>query len=90
MKDRATSKRRSTDAMCSSSASTIPTAAITTNTAGNGDAYHVFTPADADGLRGLTVGGRWMLLKGDTPAYLKNEDPSSGHRARSAPWREPG
>jgi hypothetical protein len=44
------------DTTCSSSPITIPTAVITTNAAGNGSADHVFTPADADGLRGLTVG----------------------------------
>jgi hypothetical protein len=33
----------------------LPTAVVTTNGAGNGLADVVFTPADADGLRGLTV-----------------------------------
>jgi len=29
----------------------------------------VFTPADADGLRGLTVGGMWVVMSGSTVAY---------------------
>ena len=47
----------------------IPTASLRTNAAGNGTAYHVFTPEDADGLRGLTVGGMWFLVDGGSPAY---------------------
>jgi hypothetical protein len=54
------------DTTCSSSPITIPTALITTNAAGNGNADQVFTPADADGLRGLTVGGMWFLMNGNT------------------------
>ena len=57
------------DTTCSSSSITIPTALIATNAAGNGSADHVFTPADADGLRGLTVGGMWLLMKGNTVVY---------------------
>jgi hypothetical protein len=40
---------------------TLPTKVLTTNAAGNGTASAVFTPADAAGLRGLTVGGRWEV-----------------------------
>jgi hypothetical protein len=60
-----------TDTTCSSTSSSIPipTATITTNPAGNGNAFHVFTPADADGLRGLTVGGMWVVMSGSTVAY---------------------
>ena len=47
----------------------LPTATLTTNQAGNGRADVFFTPADADGLRGLTVSARWSLLKGATPTY---------------------
>jgi hypothetical protein len=47
----------------------LSTAVVTTNNAGNGLADHVFTPADADGLRGLTVGARWTLWNGATAAY---------------------
>ncbi len=57
------------DTTCSSSPIMIPTAVITTNTAGNGSAYHVFTPADADGLHGLTVGGMWFLMNRNTAEY---------------------
>jgi hypothetical protein len=57
------------DTTCSSTPIVIATATVTTNAAGNGSAYHVFTPADADGLRGLTVGGMWTLMNGSTAAY---------------------
>jgi len=57
------------DTTCSSNPITIPTAVITTNAAGNGSADQVFTPADADGLRGLTVGGMWFLMTGNTTKY---------------------
>jgi hypothetical protein len=39
------------------------------NAAGNGLADIVFTPADADGLRGLTVSARWTLWSRATAAY---------------------
>jgi len=57
------------DTSCSSTPIRIPTATITTNAAGNGTAYHVFAPADADGLRGSTVGGRWVLTNGGAVVY---------------------
>jgi hypothetical protein len=57
------------DTACASSPITIPTAVITTNVAGNGSAYHVFRPADAEGLHGLTVGGMWVLEREGTPEY---------------------
>src|SRR5690348_16366101 len=57
------------DTTCSRTPLVIPTATIQTNAAGNGTAYHVFTPADADGLRGLTVGGMWVVMSGSTVAY---------------------
>jgi hypothetical protein len=57
------------DTTCSSTPMSIPAATIHTNTAGNGVAYHVFTPADADGLRGMTVGGIWTLSAGSSPDY---------------------
>jgi hypothetical protein len=57
------------DTTCSSSPIPIPTATITTNLAGNDNAFHVFTPADADGLHGLTVGGMWVVMSGSTVAY---------------------
>jgi hypothetical protein len=49
------------DRSCSSTPLVIPTAQLTTNVAGNGSAYHVFTPADAVGLRGTTDGAIWFL-----------------------------
>jgi hypothetical protein len=57
------------DTTCSSTPITIPTAPITTNAAGNGNAFHVFTPEDANGLHGLTVGGMWAVMSGSTVAY---------------------
>ena len=47
----------------------FPTAAVLTNEAGNGEGEAVFTPEDADGLRGLTVGAEWQLLSDGSPAY---------------------
>jgi hypothetical protein len=47
----------------------LPTAVLTTNAAGNGLADIVFTPADADGLRGLTVSAMWTLWNGATATY---------------------
>ena len=57
------------DTTCSSTLITIPTATIQTNAAGNGVAYHVFTPADAAGLRGLTVGAMWTVSAGSSRSY---------------------
>ena len=47
----------------------LPTAVLTTNRVGNGLADHVFTPSDADGLRGHTVSATWTLWNGQTAAY---------------------
>jgi hypothetical protein len=57
------------DTTCSGSPITIPTSMIATNAAGNGNAYHVFTPADAEGLHGLTLGGKWVLMNENTAQY---------------------
>jgi hypothetical protein len=57
------------DTTCSSPSITIPSATIQTNAVGNGVSYHVFTPADADGLRGLTVGIIWTVSSGSSPSY---------------------
>jgi hypothetical protein len=57
------------DTTCSTSPVTIPTSIITTNAAGNGSAYFVFTPADAAGLHGLTLGGKWLLMNGSVVEY---------------------
>lgn len=47
----------------------LPTATLATNGAGNGVASHVFTPADADGLRGLTVSAMWTVWNNPIAAY---------------------
>jgi hypothetical protein len=57
------------DATCSSTPIVIPTATIRTNAAGDGVSSHVFTPTDAGGLRGLTVGGMWTLSINGSPEY---------------------
>jgi hypothetical protein len=57
------------DTTCSSTPISIPTATIQTNAAGVGVSYHVFTPADAGGLRGLTVGGMWTITAGSSARY---------------------
>ena len=54
-----------TDTTCSAPFLVLTTASITTNVAGNGSAYHVFTPADAGPLRGATWRAYWTL---ETPA----------------------
>ena len=48
----------------------LGTASIATNAAGNGSAFHVFTPADADGLRGMTVSAMWIVSRASTPEYM--------------------
>ena len=57
------------DPTCTSPSFAMTTATVTTNAAGNGTADHVFTPADAAGLRGLLLGGMWQLVKGGSPVY---------------------
>ena len=57
------------DATCSTVLFAMQTATLTTNAAGNGTALHVFTPADATGLHGLTIGGTWTLTTGGPPVY---------------------
>jgi hypothetical protein len=47
----------------------LPTAVLSTNAGGAGLAQVVFTPAQADGLRGLAVSARWTLFDGSSPAY---------------------
>jgi hypothetical protein len=55
---------------CSSPAVVLPTAMLQTNSVGNGKADVKFTPADADGLRGLTVSAYWTV---DGPASYATE-----------------
>jgi hypothetical protein len=50
---------------CSGPGATLTGATLTTNDAGNGVGSHVFTPADATGLRGLTFSVFWTA---DGPA----------------------
>jgi hypothetical protein len=57
------------DPTCSTTPLALQTATLSTNAAGNGNAFHVFTPQDAAGLRGLTVGGMWLLMNGATTDY---------------------
>jgi len=49
----------------------IPAAVVVTNTSGNGHADVVHTPQMVDGLgiRGLTIGGKVTLFRGESPAY---------------------
>lgn len=47
----------------------LETASFTTNVAGNGVGHARFSPADADGLHGLTIGIIWTLSIGTTVAY---------------------
>jgi hypothetical protein len=59
-----------TNTSCSGAATLeLPTAMVVTNGAGNGLADIVFTPDDADGLRGLTVSAMWTLWNGTTATY---------------------
>src|SRR2546428_11755446 len=47
----------------------LGTAVVVTNPAGDGVGQAVFTPEQADGLRGLTVSAMWTLFDGNTPTY---------------------
>jgi hypothetical protein len=51
----------STSLNCSGGSAVIPTATIETNASGNGRADVKFTPADAAGIRGLTVSINWTV-----------------------------
>jgi hypothetical protein len=57
------------DTSCSSAPLTVPSEIVQTNRAGNGQAKHVFSPADADGLRGATHGIQWQLTVGSEVAF---------------------
>jgi hypothetical protein len=58
------------DPTCAGSAGVvIPTATITTNTAGNGRADAVFTPSDAAALRHATHGVIWTVSDGSVVEY---------------------
>ena len=47
----------------------LETASFTTNVAGNGVGHARFSPSDADGLHGLTIGIIWTLSVSGTVAY---------------------
>jgi hypothetical protein len=46
---------------CTGSVLALPTATLDTNGVGNGKADVKFTPAEADGLRGLTLSAYWTV-----------------------------
>jgi len=58
-----------TDTTCTSTPLAVPTAIVETNASGNGTADVVFTPEDADGLRGATHGAVWQLSVDGTVVY---------------------
>jgi hypothetical protein len=47
----------------------LETASFTTNVSGNGVGHARFSPSDAEGLHGLTIGVIWTLSIGTTVAY---------------------
>jgi hypothetical protein len=47
----------------------LDTASLTTNVAGNGSAFHVFRPADIDGLANSTIHAYWTVSAGGSPVY---------------------
>jgi hypothetical protein len=47
----------------------MTTATLTTDAAGKAVGQKVFTPADADGLRGHTVSAMWTVSQGGTATY---------------------
>jgi hypothetical protein len=57
------------DPGCSTTPLVLQTATLTTNAAGSGRADVVFSPADADGLRGASHGAIWSLSISGTPVY---------------------
>jgi hypothetical protein len=57
------------DPACSTTPLTLQTATLTTNASGNGRADVVFSPADADGLRGASHGAIWSLSVSGMPTY---------------------
>ncbi len=59
------------DPTCSSPLAALVTATITTNQAGNGTAFKVFTPGDisAFNLHGLTIHPLWTLSTGGKVVY---------------------
>ena len=63
------------DPSCSTTPMVLPSEQLTTNQAGNASGYHVFTPADADGLSGTTFGVNWLVVDGSEVAYQTGCEP---------------
>jgi hypothetical protein len=57
------------DTTCAAPFLNLDTATFTTNGAGNGSTFHVFTPADVDGLANSTAHAYWTVSTGGTVAY---------------------
>jgi hypothetical protein len=57
------------DTACAAPFLELTTATLTTNPAGNGTAFKVFTPADVDGLANSTAHAYWTLSSGGGVAY---------------------
>jgi len=49
------------DTSCAAPFLNLATATLTTNVAGNGSAYHVFTPSDVGGLANSTINADWTV-----------------------------
>jgi hypothetical protein len=59
----------SLDISCAAPFLNLTTTTLTTNVAGNGSAYHVFTPAEADGLVNSTFRAYWTVELNGSVVY---------------------
>jgi hypothetical protein len=57
------------DTSCAAPFLNLATATLTTNVAGNGSAYHVFTPSDVGGLANSTINAYWTVELNGSVAY---------------------
>jgi hypothetical protein len=57
------------DTTCAAPLVSLDTATFTTNTVGNGSAFHAFTPADVDGLANSTIHAYWTVSTGGSVVY---------------------
>ena len=57
------------DTSCAAPFLNLPTATLTTNVAGNGSAYHVFTPSDVGGLANSTINAYWTIELNGSVVY---------------------
>ena len=57
------------DTTCAAPFLNLDTASLTTNSAGNGSASKVFTPADVGGLANSTIHAYWTVSSGGTVVY---------------------